>query len=162
MNASDKDWYFTDQTYTAAVQLVRQLMAELDIDAGHVVRHYDVTGKTCPNPFVFNAGAHTWAGFKKAIDGADTANAEGYYMFSVKTVQKGEKGNHVLLVQEILRARKIKGKNGKDLKLDKICDVQTVYAIKQYQKAREKAQPGSVGAIDGIAGPKTLEDMIAL
>ncbi len=83
-------------------------------------------------------------------------------MFTVKTVQKGEQGNHVLLVQEILRARKHKGKNGKALKLDKICDVQTVYAIKEYQRAREKAQPGSVGAIDGIAGPKTLRDMIAL
>ncbi len=66
------------------------------------------------------------------------------------------------MLQEILRARKHKGKNGKALKLDKVCGVQTVHAIKEYQRAREKAQPGSVGAIDGIAGPKTLRDMIAL
>lgn len=83
-------------------------------------------------------------------------------MFGMKTVQKSETGNHVLLVQEILRARGFKGKNGKALNLDKICDTQTVYAIKQYQKEREKAEPGIVGAIDGIAGPKTLRDMIAL
>lgn len=83
-------------------------------------------------------------------------------MFEIKTVQKGETGNHVLLVQEILRARGFKGKNGKALKLDKSCDTQTVYAIKQYQKDREQNTPGSVGAIDGIAGPKTLQDMIAL
>lgn len=89
-------------------------------------------------------------------------NTGGNYMFEVKTVQKGEKGNHVLLVQEILRARKHKGKDGKALKLDKICGANLVYAIKQYQRAREKAQPGSVGAIDGVAGPKTLRDMIAL
>lgn len=86
----------------------------------------------------------------------------GSYMFNVKTVQKGETGNHVLLVQEILRARGIKGKDGKALKLDKDCSTNTVYAIKQYQKAREKVTPGICGGADGVAGPKTLQDMIAL
>ncbi len=157
MNATDKDWYFTEQTYQATVQLVRHLMAKLGIGADHVIRHYDVNGKICPNPFVYNTGAHTWAEFKKAI-----TETGGDYMFEMKTVQKGETGNHVLLVQEILRARGFKGKNGKALKLDKSCDTQTVYAIKQYQKDREQNTPGSVGAIDGIAGPKTLQDMIAL
>lgn len=92
---------------------------------------------------------------------ASTSNG-GDYVFGVKTVKKGENGNHVLLVQEILRARGFKGKNGKELDLDRECDAQTVHAIKQYQKAREKAEPGIVGAVDGIAGPKTLRDMIAL
>ena len=88
--------------------------------------------------------------------------AEEKYMFEMKPVKKGEKGNHVLLVQEILLARGFKGKDGKPLKLDKHCDVNTVYAIKQYQKAREKADPGICGGVDGVAGPKTLQDMIAL
>ncbi len=162
MNASDKDWYFTEQTYQATVQLVKQLMAELGIDASHVIRHYDVNGKTCPNPFVYNTGSYTWAGFKAAIKGGNTANTEGNYMFEIPTVQKGEKGNHVLLVQEILLAREFKGKDGKPLKLDKHCDTNTVFAIKQYQKAREKVDPGICGGVDGVAGPKTLRDMIAL
>ena len=89
-------------------------------------------------------------------------NTGGDYMFGMKTVQKGETGNHVLLVQEILRARGFKGKNGQELALDRECGTQTVYAIKQYQKEREKVEPGIVGAIDGIAGPRTLQDMIAL
>lgn len=84
------------------------------------------------------------------------------YMFEMKPVKKGEKGNHVLLVQEILLAREFKGKDGKPLKLDKHCDVNTVHAIKQYQKAREKVDPGICGGVDGVAGPKTLRDMIAL
>ena len=37
-----------------AARLVRELMAKYDIDAGHVVRHYDVTGKDCPAPMVEN------------------------------------------------------------------------------------------------------------
>ena len=83
-------------------------------------------------------------------------------MFGIRPVKKGEKGNHVLLVQEILRAREINGKDGKPLKLDKHCDTNTVFAIKQYQRAREKVDPGICGGVDGVAGPKTLQDMIAL
>ena len=37
-----------------AARLVRELMAKYDIDADHVVRHYDVTGKDCPAPMVQN------------------------------------------------------------------------------------------------------------
>lgn len=89
-------------------------------------------------------------------------NNGGAYMFSVNTVKSGDSGNHVLLVQEILKARGFKGKDGKELTLDKQCGSNTVYAIKQYQKQREAADPGSCGGVDGIAGEKTLKDMIAL
>lgn len=89
-------------------------------------------------------------------------NSGGAYMFSVNTVKSGDSGNHVLLVQEILKARGFKGKDGKELTLDKQCGPNTVYAIKQYQKQREAADPGSCGGVDGIAGEKTLRDMIAL
>lgn len=91
-----------------------------------------------------------------------TQEGDGTYTFHAKTVQEGEKGNHVLLVQEILRARGFRGKDGKELNLDKDCSTNTVYAIKQYQKAREKAAPGICGGVDGVAGAKTLRDMIAL
>ena len=83
-------------------------------------------------------------------------------MFEVRTVKKGENGNHVLLIQEILKSRGYKGEDGQELKLDKDCGANTVYAIKQYQKAREKVTPGICGGVDGVAGEKTLRDMIAL
>lgn len=67
MNATDKDWYFEDATVASAALLVRQLMQELDIDIHHVIRHYDVTGKICPNPFVMDESK--WAAFKKRIMG---------------------------------------------------------------------------------------------
>lgn len=89
-------------------------------------------------------------------------DVEEKYMFEMRPVKKGERGNHVLLVQEILLARGFKGKDGKPLELDKHCDVNTVYAIKQYQKSREKVDPGICGGVDGVAGLKTLQDMIAL
>ncbi len=91
-----------------------------------------------------------------------TQKGDDTYMFNVKTVKKGENGNHVLLIQEILKSREYKGKDGQELKLDKDCGANTVYAIKQYQKAREKVTPGICGGVDGVAGEKTLRDMIAL
>lgn len=89
-------------------------------------------------------------------------NSGGTYMFECKTVQSGEVGTHVLLVQEILKARGYKGKDGKELTLDRECGTNTVYAIKNYQKDREKVDPGICGGVDGVAGLKTLKDMIAL
>lgn len=67
MDATDKDWYFESATVESAAQLVAYLMKELDVDIDHVIRHYDVTGKICPNPFVYDTGAVTWAGFKEKV-----------------------------------------------------------------------------------------------
>ena len=67
MNATDQDWYFTDQTVASAAQLVAELMHELDIDIDHVIRHYDVNGKICPNPFVYDTGDVKWADFKALV-----------------------------------------------------------------------------------------------
>ena len=39
------------------------------VPASHVIRHYDVTGKICPNPYVYNTSAHTWDEFKRKISG---------------------------------------------------------------------------------------------
>ena len=44
-------------------------MKKYNIPADHVIRHYDVTGKICPNPYVYNTGTYTWNAFKKAISG---------------------------------------------------------------------------------------------
>ena len=53
------------------------------------------------------------------------------------------------------------GKDGKELTLDRECGANTIYAIKNYQRDREKVDPGICGGVDGVAGVKTLKDMIA-
>jgi len=77
MNAQDPDWYFTDETVKAAAELTRHLMAELDIDADHVIRHYDVNYKWCPAPYCQNNSAHTWAEFKQLITSDQTKEEPG-------------------------------------------------------------------------------------
>lgn len=64
---ADNKWYFEDATVAATIELVKELMNKYHIPATNVIRHYDVTGKTCPAPYVFNNGKHTWAAFKEAI-----------------------------------------------------------------------------------------------
>ena len=72
MNATDKDWYFEEATVQSAIELTKYLMKKYNIPADHVIRHYDVTGKICPNPYVYNTGTYTWDAFKKAISGQNT------------------------------------------------------------------------------------------
>lgn len=68
-NKADANWYFEDATVAAAIELVKELMKKYNIPLDHVLRHYDVTGKTCPAPYVFNTGKHTWSQFQAAIRG---------------------------------------------------------------------------------------------
>ena len=72
MNATDKDWYFEKATVQSAAELTRYLMKKYTVQAERVIRHYDVTGKICPNPYVYNTGTYTWDAFKKAISGQNT------------------------------------------------------------------------------------------
>ena len=85
-------------------------------------------------------------------------------MFSVDTVKKWCKGNSVLLLQEILRAKGYKGKNGKVLSLDKSCGSNTEYAINSYQSDRRKSgtEVGTNGKNDGSCGPKMWKDILGL
>lgn len=46
------NWLFTDSTVASTVELTATLMHQYDIPIGNVLRHYDVTGKICPDPYV--------------------------------------------------------------------------------------------------------------
>ena len=63
--ASDPDWYFEPATEQAAQDLVREKMQEYGIPVENVLRHYDVTGKICPSPYVTNGEA--WQAFKAGL-----------------------------------------------------------------------------------------------
>ena len=86
-----------------------------------------------------------------------TTGTGGNYMFETQTVKSGSTGLSVLLLQEILKARGFKGKDGKELELDRSAGTNTIYALTQYQKSR-----GGYLEVDGICGPATWKDLIAL
>lgn len=77
------------------------------------------------------------------------------YMFTTETVVAGSTGLSVLLLQEILVARKFKGKDGKELELDRSAGTNTIYALNAYKKSRGMKQ-------DGICDAAVWKDLIAI
>lgn len=77
LRVTDRDWYFEDATVKAAAELTLHLMDKYNIPESNVIRHYDVTGKICPAPYVYNTTGHTWDEFKQLISGiAPQASSE--------------------------------------------------------------------------------------
>lgn len=78
--SGDSDqWYFTTETQESLVWLVSKLMDEYGISLDHVIRHYDVTGKICPNPYVKNnklRTSWTWEEFRSRL--AEYRKSGGY------------------------------------------------------------------------------------
>ena len=66
----DGTWYFSEETQVSLIFLVSKLMDDYNIDINHVIRHFDVTGKYCPMPYVINDNYKTnwtWDQFKSKL-----------------------------------------------------------------------------------------------
>ena len=57
-------WFFTEQTVKNTIDLVKMLMKKHNIPIERVIRHYDVTGKNCPAPYINET---EWQRFKDRI-----------------------------------------------------------------------------------------------
>lgn len=73
---ADENWYFEDATVKSTIELTKELMNKYKIPVNNVLRHYDVTGKICPAPYVFNTGKHTWDNFKRSLSGKPIVEKE--------------------------------------------------------------------------------------
>lgn len=75
-SVSCNDWYFTPQTLANGARLIAYLAQEHGIPTDRIVRHYDVTHKRCPRPFVgsdinaYTGQSHdsAWRDFVHTID----------------------------------------------------------------------------------------------
>ena len=75
-SVSCTDWFFKDSVIDNAVNFVASLAVNYSIPSDKIVRHYDVTHKRCPRPFVGkDINSHTgkthdsaWLEFKRRID----------------------------------------------------------------------------------------------
>lgn len=65
---SNGSYYIPDATIQRASELTRDLMKKYGIDADHVIRHYDVTTKACPEPMCGTTEKNKkWAAFKALL-----------------------------------------------------------------------------------------------
>ena len=62
---ADGSYYIKPETVANAAALAREIMQRYGIDTEHVLRHYDVTGKRCPMPWVDDPAQ--WTAFKAML-----------------------------------------------------------------------------------------------
>ena len=158
----ESDYY---KAVDKAEQLAASLLKQYGWGTDRLKRHYDASRKHCPRR-IQDEGL--WPEFKRKTTAymgtapekpthTPTTQTGGNYMFEPKMVSKGDTGLSVLLLQEILKARGFKGKDGKDLKLDRDAGTNTIHALTKYQESRK-----GVLKADGICGEKTWRDLIAI
>ena len=137
---NEDGWYFDPETVTNAIALTKQLMAQYSIPADHVLRHYDVTGKICPEPMVRDSAV--WDAFVGALTGTAQTPSQQPDMPKPQGI--------VAQIQETLNARygyslAVDNSAGPDTRKHLVMALQTELNV-QYQKGL---------AVDGSFGPAT-------
>ena len=152
--ANDNNYYFTEAVINKAVELTKYLMQTYGIDADHVIRHYDVTGKLCPGIIGWNADSKDeskWKAFKARLSGTssttattktDTSSTKVNDNKTIYRVQIGAFSNKSN-ADEQLKKIKAKGFNGSFVtKVDKLYKVQVgAFTVKSNaEKYRDKVK----------------------
>ena len=130
-----KNWEFTAKAVAAAIELTKYLMKQFGVPASNVIRHYDVTGKSCPRVPGWGAvgGSAEWDKFKKLIGGASG-------------LSKGSKGDAVKEMQKMLIAC---GYSCGECGADGSFGNDTLAALKKFEKAAGLA-------VDGVYSDKDI------
>ena len=172
---SDK-WFFTEETQESLVWLVSKLMDEYNIPIEHVIRHFDVTGKTCPNPYVRNNNfmtSWTWNEFK--------ANLAQYRKAGTITIPVGTTSPTIDPPDPTAKNYLSKGDSGEDVKTlqtmlnacgydcgtaDGIFGSKTDSAVRAFQKANGLTVDGYYGAmskakLEDLYSKKTLPTKVS-
>lgn len=74
--ADTEGWYFEPETVRSAVELCRDIVRRYGLSRERVLRHYDVTGKVCPAPFVYDREA--WEDFLDRVFAPEEQGSDGW------------------------------------------------------------------------------------
>lgn len=113
------NWYFEPETVAATIDLVKELMTKYNIPIGNVLRHYDITGKRCPEPYVREA--KDWEAFKNAIIGKPQPQPQPKPVVTKKTNEE--------IAREVIRGKWGNGKERKKRLTAAGYDYKTVQGI---------------------------------
>ena len=103
---ADGSYYIKPETVANAAALAREIMQRYGIDTDHVLRHYDVTGKRCPMPWVDDPAQ--WTAFKDTLTLGRTNEEEDENMVKYKTIDDVPEW-YRSEVQELMDAGALKG-----------------------------------------------------
>jgi len=125
---SDGKYYIPETTQKNTAELVKYLMNKYNIPIANVLRHYDVTHKSCPEPFV--RVPSQWTNFKALITGATTSTVTSGSSTTASAGTTYIKNNRVGLVQTALNTS-----YKSNLIIDKSCGPATQKAITAHNLA---------------------------
>ena len=103
---ADGSYYINPETVANAAALAREIMQRYGIDTDHVLRHYDVTGKRCPMPWVDDPAQ--WAAFLAMLTPEHPNEEEDENMVKYKTIDDVPEW-YRSEVQELMDAGALKG-----------------------------------------------------
>ena len=81
---ADGSYYIKPETVANAAALAKDIMQRYGIDTDHVLRHYDVTGKRCPMPWVDDPDQ--WYAFKASLAPEENTDEEDDDMIRYDTI----------------------------------------------------------------------------
>ena len=150
--------YPTKKTIENAIELTRKLMKKYNIPSTNVIRHFDVTGKTCPAYWCGTSEKNQlWkTEFHNKLSNSSSTNSSSSTISKNKptiakpTIKNGSKGTQVKHLQQDLNCI-LKSK----LKVDGIFGSSTLSELKKFQKKYGLA-------VDGIYGEKSYKKMKSL
>ncbi|TWK44668.1 hypothetical protein CHCC20347_1388 [Bacillus paralicheniformis] len=154
----EKDGKIHSETVQNAAELVADLCKRYGLSTDKIVRHYDVTNKSCPTPWVRDASQLTT--FRKKVDAllgnktvSKTTSSTSQSSKSTGTIlKKGASGSQVKALQKRLIAA---GFSLPKYGADGSYGNETVQAVKSLQKKAGIA-------VDGIYGPATEKALSAI
>ena len=103
---ADGSYYILPETVVNAAALAREIMQRYGIDTDHVLRHYDVTGKRCPMPWVDDPAQ--WTAFLAMLTPEHPNEEEEENMVKYKTIDDVPEW-YRSEVQELMDAGALKG-----------------------------------------------------
>ena len=103
---ADGSYYIKPETVANAAALAKDIMQRYGIDTEHVLRHYDVTGKRCPMPWVDDPTQ--WTAFLATLTPEHPNEEEDENMVKYKTIDDVPEW-YRSEVQELMDAGALKG-----------------------------------------------------
>ncbi len=107
----DGQYYINQATQNRTIKLIKVLMKQYNISIENVLRHYDVTGKLCPEPFVKNQVQ--WLDFKKILSEKKEGDTDMIYNYMDNNMPDGAKPT----VQKLIDKGALKGNEKGELLL---------------------------------------------
>lgn len=141
MNGESLD--IKEEVVNKTIELTKELMIKYDIPAERVVRHYDVTHKNCPAPFVENEAR--WNNFKARL------NTDSEIISKQQEEVKGK----IAEIQKTLNER-----YGLNIGVDNIYGNETKRALVKGLQTELNKQYGRRLSVDGIFGTNTYNACI--